>query len=242
MGTKVDRMAHVLRFRQYPSHNEVAPGIGTVDVFLAFPGATSLPCQISRWGLYLIPVQNVGNIAQAVPFNSQLVDTPHNCRRFLVNQPMILVVGVFSVAVNSLIGGRLARFTFDPDGSALFPAQIAQVPLGHDIDKRGKLTRAGIVAVNAVPDGNEVDTVAFENNLCVKARLEIISPHPAEVLDQKMFYLPGLNVGNQSFPCGTVKIAARPSVIRVMDDITVTVVSGIALQVSFLIDDRITVP
>jgi hypothetical protein len=87
-----------------------------------------------------------------------------------------------------------------------------------------------------------VDTVAFENDLCVKARLKIISPHPAKVLDQKMFYLPGLNVGDQLFPCGTIKIAAGPSVIRVMDDVAIIAVRGIALQVSFLIDDRITVP
>ena len=87
-----------------------------------------------------------------------------------------------------------------------------------------------------------MDTVAFENNLCVKTRLEIISPHPAKVLDQKMFYFPGLNVANQLLPCRTIKIAARPSVIRVMDNVAITMVSGIALQVSFLIDDRITVP
>ena len=63
-----------------------------------------------------------------------------------------------------------------------------------------------------VPQMNrQSERSAFENNLCVKARLEIISPHPAEVLDQKMFYLPGLNVGNQPFPCGTVKIAGFQS-------------------------------
>jgi hypothetical protein len=96
--------------------------------------------------------------------------------------------------------------------------------------------------VHSIIESDEPTAHTRKNDVCVKARLEIISPHPAEVLDQKMFYLPGFNVGNQMFPCGTVKIAARPSVIRVMDNVTITVVSGIALQVSFLIDDRITVP
>ena len=95
VGTKVDRMAHVLRFRQYPSHNEVAPSVGTVNIFFAFPRAAPLLCQVSRRGFNLVPIQNVCNIAQAVPLNGQLIDAPHNCRRFLVNQPMILVAGVF---------------------------------------------------------------------------------------------------------------------------------------------------
>ena len=38
------------------------------------------------------------------------------------------------------------------------------------------------------------------------------------------------------------KVAPGPSVIGIVDDVTVAMIGGIALQVSFLIDDRITVP
>ena len=61
-------------------------------------------------------------------------------------------------------------------------------------------------------------------------------------LRESVTALPGLNVRHRPLPGRPVKIAARPSVIRTMDTVSIPVVCGVALQVFFLIDDRIAVP
>ena len=196
MGAKVDRMAHIFGLGQNLPNHIIAPCVGPCNLRFAFPGAAPLLCQISRRGFHLVPIQNICDVTQPMPLNSQLIDAPHDCRRFLINQPVILVVGIFLVAVDGLVGDRLARFTLDPDSGALFATQVAQVPLAHDIDKRCELTGAGVVAVNAVPNSNKVDAVAFENDLCVETSLEVISPYSAEVFYQEMCYFPGFNVSD----------------------------------------------
>ena len=67
---EVDRMPHILRLGQYLPYDKVAPCIGTVNIFLAFPDAPALSCQVSRRKLNLVPIQNIRNIAQAVSLDS----------------------------------------------------------------------------------------------------------------------------------------------------------------------------
>ena len=84
-------------------------------------------------------------------------DTPDNSGGLLVNQPVILVVGVFLVAINGAVGSGFAGLTLGPDGGALLAAQVPQILFAHDINERRKLTGTGVGAVDAVSDGDEVD-------------------------------------------------------------------------------------
>ena len=66
MRTEVDCMPHIFRLGQYLPNNKIAPGVGALNRFLAFPRPPPLPCQVCRWRLNLVLIQNIRNVAQAV--------------------------------------------------------------------------------------------------------------------------------------------------------------------------------
>ena len=141
-----------------------------------------------------------------------------------------------------MIGGRLSSPAPYLIRCALFPAAIPQIPLAHDIDKGGELPRTLVYAVHTVADGDEPDTFLPEQNLRIESGLKIISPDSAHVLRQHQSHFPGLNIGNQPLPVGPLEVAAGPAVIGVMDTVGKAVLGGVALQLQFLIDNRIAVP
>ena len=96
---------------------------------------------------------------------------------------------------------------------------VAQIPLAHEIQKRRKFAAFLFVAVNVVGDSNKMNPILPEHDLGIKAGLQVITTDPTEVFAQQVGHLPGLNVGDQAFPARTLKIAARPSIIRIVDNI-----------------------
>ena len=111
----------------------------------------------------------------------------------------------------------------------------------HDIEEGRKFIAVLIVAVHAVGNRHKVDTVLPEEYLRVKACLQIITTRPTHVLDKDMGHLSGLNVRHQPLPCGTVKIAAAPAVVRIVPTVGVASLLGVAFEVFFLIHDGIAV-
>ena len=95
---------------------------------------------------------------------------------------MVFVLRVFLVAVNGTVGGGLAGFSLDPDGGFLLTAQIAQIPLVHNVEEGGKLVAVLVVAVHAVGDGNKVDVVLPEECLRIEAGLQIVTSRPARLI------------------------------------------------------------
>ena len=242
VGAEVDRMAHILRLGENLPHREAVPAIRPGDVLSAFPDTPPLPCKVCGRRLDLRLAEHRGDLIGAAALNGKLEDTPHDRRRFLVNQPVVFVVGVFPIAVDSTVGGGFAGLALDPNGSALLAAQVPQIPFRHDVDKRSELTGIGVGTVNAVADGDEAHPKFSEKDFRIESGLQIISPDSAHVLCEYQSNFPCLNVGHQPLPCRPVEVAARPSVIGVVDDIGKAVLGGVALQVFFLIHDRITVP
>ena len=101
-------MPHILRLRQYLPHNIAAPVIRICELGLTFPNANAFPCKIDRRSFYLIFKKDSGNVIGAFSLDGQTEDAPHNGGGLLVNQPMVLVVRVFLIAVDGTVGGRLA--------------------------------------------------------------------------------------------------------------------------------------
>ena len=155
---------------------------------------------------------------------------------------MVFVLRVFLVAIDGAVGGGLAGFTLDTDGGFLLAAQVAQIPLVHDVEEGGKLITVLVIAVHAVGDGDKVDAVLSEKHLCVKAGLQIVTPRPAHILDDHMGNLACFNVCNELFPCRTFEIAAAPAVVRIVPTVGVASLLGIAFEVFFLIHDGIAIP
>ena len=80
-----------------------------------------------------------------------------------------------------------------------------------------------------------------EEHFRVKAGLQIISANSAHVFYDHMDNLTGFNICFQLLPCGTIEIAATPTVIGIVLDIGVASLLGIAFEVFFLIDNAIAI-
>ena len=167
VGAEVDRMAHILRLGKYLPHCEAVPAIRPGDVLPAFPDAPALSGEIGGRRLDFLLAEHRGNFIGAVALDGKLEDAPDNSGGFLVNQPVVLVIRVFSIAINGAVGSRLARLTLGPDGSSLLTAQVPQIPFAHDVDKRRKLAGTGVIAVDAVANGDETHPEFAKENLCV---------------------------------------------------------------------------
>ena len=242
METKIDRMPHILRLGEDLSHNIAAPVIGIGKFLFAFPDALALLAEVHGRRFHLILKENTGDIVGAFALNGQSENAPHHGGSFLVDQPMVFVLRVFLVAIDGAVGGGLAGFSLDADGGFLLAAQVAQIPLVHDVEEGGKFIAVLIIAVHAVGDSNKVDAVLPEKHLRVKAGLQIVTPRPAHILDDHMGNLARFNVCNELFPCRTLKIAAAPAVVRIVPAVGVASLLGIAFEVFFLIHDGIAIP
>ena len=134
---------------------------------------------------------------------------------------MVLVLRVFLIAINGAVGGGLARLALHSVGRRHLFGLVAQIPLVHDIQKRRKFAAFLFIAINVVGDSNKMNPILPEHDLGIKAGLQVITTDPTEVFAQQVGHLPGLNVSDQAFPARTLKVAARPSIIRVVDEVGV---------------------
>ena len=242
VGTEIHRMPHILRLGENLSHDIAAPVIGIGKFLFAFPDTLALLTEVHSRRFHLILKENTGNIVGPFALDGQSENAPHHGGSFLVDQPMVFVLRVFLVTVNGTVGGGLAGLSLDADGGFLLAAQVAQIPLVHDVEEGGKFIAVLVIAVHAVGDGNKVNAVLPEEYLRVKSGLQIVTPRPAHILDNDMGYLPGLDVCNQLFPSWAFKIAAAPAVVGIVTAVGVAPLLGIAFEVFFLIHDGIAIP
>ena len=154
---------------------------------------------------------------------------------------MVFVFRVFPVAIDSAVGGGFAGFPFDANGRFLLAAQVAQVPLVHDIEEGRKFIAVLVIAVHAVGNRHKVDAMLSEEHLRVKACLQIITTRPTHGLDDHMSNLSGLDVRHQLLPCRPFKISTAPAVIRIVPTVGVASLPGVAFEVLFLIHDGVAV-
>ena len=241
VGTEVHRMSHILRLGQNLPDDVAAPVIGIGELLLAFPDALVLLAEVDRRRVNLVIEQDAGDVVRTFALNGQLEDTPHHGSRFLVDQPVILVLRVFLIAIDGAVGGGLAGLALDADGGFLLAAQVAQIPFVHDVEEGGKLIAVLVIAVHAVGNRNKVDAVLPEEYLRVKACLQIVTPCPAHILDDHMGNLARLNVCDELLPCWALEIAAAPAVVGVMAAVGVASLLGVAFEVFFLIHDGIAI-
>lgn len=73
-----------------------------------------------------------------------------------------------------------------------------------------------MLVVHAVGNGDKPHVALDEHHIGVKARFKVVAPQSAHVLDEHDADFSGFHVGNQAFPAGAVKVAATPSVVRMV--------------------------
>ena len=175
MRTKIYSMSDILRLRQNLPHHITAPIIGVGKVFFAFPKADPFLPQIDSRSFHLVLIQNPCNFIRTDSFCIHAEYPAYNLCGFLVDQPVEFILGIFFVAINGDVCGRLARFTFNPNRCALLSAQIPKIPFVHDIEKRSKFVAVLVAAVHIIRNCNKPDTMLTEEHLRIKAGLQIIT-------------------------------------------------------------------
>ena len=76
----------------------------------------------------------------------------------------------------------------------------------------------------------------------IEASLQIVPPDTAHVLGDHTANLPDLNVRDELFPTGPLKVCPAPSIVRIVDRVRESPLGGVAFEHSLLIHDGVTVP
>ena len=118
-----------------------------------------------------------------LPADKQTENKAHNGGGFLVDNPKVLVVRGFDIAVGGFGGNRLSAHALRLNAGLYFLADVLCVPLRHDVDKGRKLQCVGLLAVDPVVD-------------CDKAHIV-----PSEYLHRnQIFHRPGAPLGTAPRP------------------------------------------
>lgn len=96
------------------------------------------------------------------------------------------------------------------------------------------------VAVNVISDGNKMNPVLTEHHLCVEAGLQVISADSTQLAQQ--VGNPRLDIRHKAFPSRAFKITARPSIVRIVDDVFIASLLCVSFKVTFLIQNGFESP
>src|SRR5699024_11211992 len=174
-GTEIDGVPHILRLGQHGADRKAVPVIGAAGVHGVFPAASAVASQIIGGALHLFLCEYLGNLIGAMPLHRKQEDSPHHSGGFLVHQPVVLVLRVFFVAIDGIVGGGLACLAFDTVCCRNLFGLVTQIPFVHDIEKGGKLAAVLFLAVNVIGNSDKMNPILPEHYLGVKAGLQIVS-------------------------------------------------------------------
>ena len=174
--------------------------------------------EIKGWGQYFLIFQINGNLISVFALKKQAENQANNGCGFLVNDPIILVVGVFHIAVGCFGSDRLSAHAFGLNAGFYFLTDILCVPLRHDIDKRRKLQCVGLLAVYAVVDGDKAHPVPAEDFHCV-SHLEIITSPACHVFHNDNADFSAFHIVHHSHIGRAVKESAAFIVVDIMADV-----------------------
>ena len=130
---EVDRMRHILRFGNNMPDNKAAPVIRAWKFISAFPDTLVLLTKVNGGRLHLIIIEDADDFIRAVALDGRAEYPADNCRRFLVDQTVALVLRVFPVPIDGIVGGVFAGFALHTDSSFLLAAQVTEIPLVTNI-------------------------------------------------------------------------------------------------------------
>ena len=96
-----------------------------------------------------------------------------------------------------------------------------------------------MIVVHAVSNGNKANIVLAEHDLRVEACFKVIAPNAAHIFCQNHPDFPGLYICNQVLPSRAVKVAAAPSIIRIVFAVGEAMLVSVVLQITLLIDNGV---
>ena len=228
-------MPHVLRALQDVRYGYAVPCVRLAHVCVGAIHAVVVDSVVVSGAIYLLLFQNARDLIGPVTFHRQLENAADNGCSFLIDKPVIPVLRVFAVAIDAQIVGWQARVALLVVACPHLPRLVAQIHLVKHVHKRRKLAADRVDCIHAVADGNKADVLLTEIDFGVKTCLDVIATHAAEILGDDDANLARVNVHDELFPSGTVKVAAAVAVVRVVPAVGEAIPGSVFGQVAFLI-------
>ena len=193
----------------------IAVGLIERPVFTGSPPAL-FHVECGRWDLRLREIY--GNLVSVFSVQKQAKNQTNNSGGFLVDNPKILVVRGFDIAIGGFGGNRLSTHALRLNAGLYFLADVLCVPLRHDVDKGRKLQCIGLFAVYPVVDCDKAHIVPSEY-LHRIADLEIVTPPACQVFHNADTDFPVLYIVHHAGVGRTVKKSAAFVIVNVVPDI-----------------------
>ena len=179
----------------------------------------------------------------AVAVKIELENLPDDRSGFRVDDPALLVLRVFHIAVRGL-GERFAR---PPSGIVRRPhlaADILGVQLVHDILDGDKIVhvRCPVNAVHIIVDGDKADIVVGEIVFGVISHLQVFTPETGHILNDDRADISHFDIIEQFLKTRSVKIRTGVAVIHIELCVAHVVFLGVRLEHFLLVGNGVTLP
>ena len=113
IGLEVDSMPHIFGAFQNAFYCADAPIIWPRHICTVLVNPYASFCLINRRAFNLFIPKDFCNGYRPFPVHGKLKNIPHDLSGVLVNDPMILIRGVFLIAVDGVVAGRLPGFALE---------------------------------------------------------------------------------------------------------------------------------
>ena len=131
-------------------------------------------CKIVGRSFYLFQRKNTGGFIRAFALYRHSVNPAYYLGGFLVDNPVVFVVGVFLIAIDTMAVCMLAGHSSCAENACYFSAAVTNIPLVHNVQKRRKLAAFPFVAVYTVGNGDKAHAVFSEHHFGIKSHLQVI--------------------------------------------------------------------
>ena len=177
---EIDCMAQVFGLHQQVGYGALLP---ESRLFRLLCGRLDPKCMHMFGGSRNAPThQFFRDLRRAFPGNAHFKHLPYYRGRLRVYDPMVLVIGVFQIAVRRIGSQRFAGISFGTEHSLDFFAGVFGIELVENVDERRHVIVHLIGTVYTVIDGDEADIVVWEHHLRVHTYLKIIPSQSAHIL------------------------------------------------------------
>ena len=199
----------------------------------------TFPLRIQRpSGENPIRLQHPGNLARPFPGNAEVIDALDHRGSVFVQNPVVFVLRVRSVAVGWIAQVLAAGASGFQNGPNLFACIFGVKIVKYVADWRKIVRPSG--AVHPVIDGDKAHIVARKNDFRILADKQIISAKSAHVLNDPSANQALLHEGKALLDTGTIEVRPGVPIVYQNAGICEAVVGGISEQNVPLIGDGVT--
>ncbi len=160
-------------------------------------------------------VEVVAYLANASPIQRHLKNQLHHRGRLFVDDKVVVVGGVFQVAVGGRGGHIQAAVEPGTEGRFHLHRHVGGVHFVQDIAKRGDVHGALVQRVHPVVDGDIAHPMLREEHFQIQPAVQIVAAQPGQVFGDDAVDTLGLNVPDHALETGSLEIRPRIAVVHI---------------------------